>query len=756
MNRRKGKTTGRRRATVAVLGPLVGLLLAWGLPAGAQPVPAGDRVLEEIVVVARKKEESLQQIPVAVAAVSGEHIDTFDLDNLQEMSTRIPGLKMHAGGSGQGGAVWFRGIGSQPAAGAFESSLAFNLDGAVVTTPRIVQNSFFDVAAVELLKGPQPTYFGKAATAGVLSLRTQNPTDEAEAYLKAAYESEQDSTIAEGVLSGPLTDTLRARLAFRTRQTDEMVRNIAPAVANPFRAEDSTDVRLTLDWLPTDALSFNLKISDHDYENEGALQYTRVLQQGTLLDNPFVIPGVPEGATGIPDLTNLAGGNSSYFRDGVPYSENDTTMIVLNAGYALNNSHRLALTLADVKIDDEGLDNYGLDFVGRTSASANAFDIRTLELRLEGELKDRARYLLGAYTEDHEQLFDAEQFIGLGSFVGGGLFGVVPTTPGFAGALHDVQKIHDTDSDIDSLFGSFAYDLTDRLTLDLGVRYTDVSREGTITVPYVHDFVIDLGTNPAYAAAVAGLLAGDPALGPVIQFLFGGAANTRDNGTFVSTPILVDDSDTNIEASLNFAINEQQSLYLAYKEAFKPGGIDNSIVAWNSDIPTGAANNWANVIFDAETADGFEVGYKSQLLDNRLRLNAVLYLYDYDNFQVQNFNAGAFSFVTDNAGRVDSEGLEVDFAYLPTSVEGLTLSGSLAWDQSEFDQFTNAETGVVLDGRRLGQSPEWSGTFGAEYFQPLAGSGWDLTLSYLLSYSGDYFVENSRLIDYQQDAFTTH
>ncbi|MEM9533981.1 MAG: TonB-dependent receptor, partial [Pseudomonadota bacterium] len=116
----------------------------------------------------------------------------------------------------------------------------------------------------------------------------------------------------------------------------------------------------------------------------------------------------------------------------------------------------------------------------------------------------------------------------------------------------------------------------------------------------------------------------------------------------------------------------------------------------------------------------------------------------------------AFSFVTDNAGRVDSEGLEVDFAYLPTSVEGLTVSGSLAWDQSEFDEFTNAETGVVLDGRRLGQSPEWSGTLGAEYFRPLAGTGWDLTLSYLLSYSGDYFVENSRLIDYQQDAFTTH
>ena len=712
--------------------------------------------LEEVIVRARKKEEKLQQVPIAVTAVSGAEIALYGMDSLQEIGTRIPALQMHAGGSGQGGAIWFRGIGAQATAGAFESSLAFNVDGAVVTTPRIIQNSFFDVKGFEVLKGPQPTSFGKAATAGVISLSSNNPTDEFEGKLLVSYEAEQDSTIVDAVISGPVSKTLNARLAARTKSTDEMIENIAPGVTNPNRGEDSTDLRLTLDFQATAKLNLNLKVSDFNYENDGTLQYTRVLRQGTSYDNPNAVQNTPPGSTGIPDVALLAGGQSRFLNGGIPYSENDTTVARLQANYQFNDDSRLVATISKTDIEDRGADNYGLDFIGRTSASLNQFDITSLELRLESVLNDRASYMVGGYYEDHNQLFDAEQFIGLGSLVGGGVFGVTPTTSGFESALHDVQKIHDTDSKVKSLFGQFEFDVSERLKLILGGRYTDVSKNGTITVPYVHDFVIDLGTNPAYAAAVAGLLIGDPAFGPAVQSFFGGAPNTRDNGRVVSPKIIYEDSDTNLEAIVDYSITDQQRLYVAYKEAFKPGGIDNSVVAWNSDIPSGPANSWDEVVFDSENVTGYELGYKSFLLDRRLRINAVLYNYNYKNFQVQTFNSASFSFSTGNAGKVSSQGLEVDFDYAPAGLESVRFRGSLAWDQSEFDEFTNRELGTTLDGRRLAHTPKFSANLGANLQRPVGATDWQLQVAYNFRYSGEYFTENSRLIDLQQDAFITH
>ena len=131
---------------------------------GTDAIGEGVRQLEEITVTARKRAESLQDVSVAVASVSGETIEAYNFDQIDEIATRIPNIKIQAGGAGQGGGLFFRGIGSNPNAGAFESSLALNVDGAVVSTARIVQNSFFDVESFELLKGPQALYFGKAAT----------------------------------------------------------------------------------------------------------------------------------------------------------------------------------------------------------------------------------------------------------------------------------------------------------------------------------------------------------------------------------------------------------------------------------------------------------------------------------------------------------------------------------------------------------------------------------------------------------------
>ena len=752
------------------------------------------RMLEEVVVTARRKQESLQDVPVAISAISGETIDAFNFDQIDEIAERIPNLKVHAGGAGQGGGIWFRGIGSNSNAGAFESSLAINVDGAVVSTARIVQNSFFDVDSFEVLKGPQALYFGKAATAGVLSLRTRNPGDELEFSGSLAHGFEQDSVIGQVVLSSPITETLGARIAVRWKKTDQLNPNVAEGVANPDRGEESLDFRGTVAWKPTDDFSFTAKYSDLSYENDGAQQSVRDITRSILnpgpdktaspafIGTPFqfggTVPGgVAEGSIGNPDVPQVAGSNGSdFFRDGVPYSENDTSFLNLNAVYDVSDDYRLVGTFAWTDIEDKGFDNYAHDFTAAgSSASQVDWDIKTYELRLEGDLTDSVSFLLGGFYEDSDQDFDAEQYAGFGAIGRLGL-GVEATTPGFEGALYDAKKVHSTASEISSFFGSVEWEITDRLTFTGGVRYTDVSREGTITVPYLHDYLIDLGANDLYAGAAASALFGvpDPTLEfipqsgitfiDVVQGIFGGAADTRQ-GAYTTPGIGYSEDSTNIELTMDYEFMDEQRVYLAYKEATKPGGIDNALTAWNDDIPN-LTSAGEGIIFYDEDVDGFEIGYKSVLVDQRLRLNAVFYNYDYSDFQIQSFNAAAISFQLTNAGKVQSQGVEMDFQYL-TAVDGLSIYGSAAWDNSEFETFVDPVTGHDLSGRRMGQVPEFAGNFGITYDSSFGNSGWSYSLGYNLNYSGAYFVSNQfnqscggcptePMTDYEQDSYSTH
>lgn len=780
-------------------------------------VLAGEPVfaqLEEIIVTARKREESLQDVPIAVSAVSGDTIEKFDFDNIREIGRRVPQLQIHSGGSGQGGAIWFRGIGAQSGSGAFDSSVAFNIDGSVLNSPRILQNSFFDIQGFELLRGPQPTYFGKSATAGVVSLRTKNPTEKFEASIAASYDFETESTALEGIISGPLSETFGARFAVRDKSTDKQFVNIAPNVANPNRGEESTDARLTLDWQATDAFNLNLKYSTFAYENDGQLQYFRLQQVGDVV-NSSGAQSPPPGQTFNPDPSFFAGTTSTYFRDGVPYQETDTTHGRLQATWDLQEAMTITAILSKIDIESEAMDNFTFrPGAPGINAPRDELDIATAEIRLQGDIGDRVRYTVGGYYEDHTQLFDTEQFIGLAGLgaTGGvpalpdGAGGFIPVsgatyTPVFAstsdyvGAIFDTRKIHSTDSEVTSIFASVEFDITDRLTASIGGRYTDVSREGTITVPFVSDFIIDLAsvtdvvdvTDPdgsvvtrtvlPYAAAIAAGLQNNPfpntplgLLSPVyvgtpfenftsaqlVAGIFGGACDTR-LGPCVTPVLNFEDSDTNVEVILDYAIDDNQSIFVAYKEAFKPGGIDNSITAWNDDIVTLSNDSAGDVLFESETVDGFEIGYKSVLADQQLRLNALLYNYTYEDFQVQTFQNSTFQFRTGNAGKVTSRGLEVDFDYAPANIEQLDIYGAFSFDDSEYDQFITPEDANDLSGRRLGLNPEFAANLGFTYEIPLSAS-LDLTLGYNFRYSGKYFTENLRPEgdEYVQDAYSIH
>ena len=151
------------------------LLLNVGAPASAETAEA--QPVQDIVVTARKQSESLQKVPVTITAIAGAELARFKLDKPEDVASRIPTLNVSCCGSGSGAQVSLRGVGSSYLSAAFDSAVALDFDGVVVSSMRVLQSGFFDMQQVEVLKGPQSLYFGKSASAGVLSFKSADPTD---------------------------------------------------------------------------------------------------------------------------------------------------------------------------------------------------------------------------------------------------------------------------------------------------------------------------------------------------------------------------------------------------------------------------------------------------------------------------------------------------------------------------------------------------------------------------------------------------
>ena len=189
------------------------LIAAFAATATALPAvsfaESNDDDMEIVTVVARNTKESLQDVPVAVTTISDDVMNAYRIDEATDLISMVPALNVSVGGSGAGAQITLRGVGSSFISNAFDSAVALNYDGISVSTQRLLQSAFFDVEQIALLKGPQSLYFGKAASAGVLSLRSANPTDELDYGFKTSYEGQEEGTTFGGFVSGPISDTLR-------------------------------------------------------------------------------------------------------------------------------------------------------------------------------------------------------------------------------------------------------------------------------------------------------------------------------------------------------------------------------------------------------------------------------------------------------------------------------------------------------------------------------------------------------------------
>ncbi len=712
----------------------------------AQGPAAQPRAIEEIVVTARGREETIRDIPVAITALSGEDLERYNLGRMDELGSLIPQLDIVRGNSGSGASISMRGIGSTFTSIGIEQSVAVILDGVYYPQGRVINEGLFDVEQVAVLKGPQALYFGKNASAGVISLRTRNPGDEVETIVRAGYEFEQQRMDLEGVISAPITDNVGARLALKgSRSWDGyMTNSVQPTVYNTIDAatfqtsvydapaarhdkwprEKSLAGRLTLAGDPYDNFSWNVKASFNRFETEGPDGQSQIWNCPTLNGQSHLT--VPDPAN--PGMTMPAanpeavcGVNWEHQRNSIPPAIAAVTPILNQFGGERGEDYRSYGITANLDYGFEQAEvtmiaNYhkqkskwvgDFDFTGAMNTFAgedNDFEAFSTELRAVTLLEGPVNFVFGGYYQKTNRDFVQDVFTG-------GVENTAVTDP--KNQFVSFAKISGTEGETWSGYGEVIWDFAPDWQFTLGTRYLRETKDSFFLQPYV---------NPLLSAV-----------------FLEGAIEANQKFTNWSP-----------EATLRWEATDNVMLYAAYKQGFKSGGFSNSGI-----ISGLTANPMEDAVFDPEEVEGFEFGIKSTHLGGSLSLEAEVYYYEFEDLQIDFFNSPTFAFITENAGKAETKGAEVQATWLPPQVEGLTLYASLAYNIAEYKDFvapcfagqTQAmgcnifNPGEVpkqqLSGTKRPLAPKWSAAMRAAYERPV-GHGLVFGIASNLQFKDDH------------------
>ena len=719
-----------------------------------------------ITVVARKTTETLQDVPVTVSVISAETINRDQATKAEALGTHVPTLNIYTGGSGSGGSIALRGVGSSAISAAFDSAVALDIDGIQLSSMRLLQAGFFDVKQVDVLKGPQSLFFGKSATAGVLSLRTADPTKSWETGGKAAYEFEEHGYVVGGYISGPLSDTLGIRVAGEYNDISQYTR-IQPGIPALIRNRGLRDFvsRVTLQWNPTSAFTANLKVNYVTNRNDGAIGHQDIdcgkngrADEIVLLGGAIAIPSgancnIKDRYYAISDPsatqnsnypTGSAAGDGKY--PGHPFGMTNIWLARLKMDLDVGSGLKISSVTGYFDIKSIDSDTYSSVGVGaafnpygipvsaiaprlaavNTPGSAQGFGSSdplnatkqfTQELRLASKWSGPFNFVIGGFYEHRNIDFNTSQ-----QGVNISIIALDPVT----GSAFDWFKKHHTTTSAYSLFASGTYDITEKLELSGGVRWTKEDKVNTISVPYVHAF---LSAGPAFIKS-----------------------------GFFSGPIPFKDTNLSPEVTLRYKATDDLNIYAAYKTGYKSGGIDNSalpssnLLGFNNPATRDAVA--AGLIFKSERAKGGEVGVKTQLANRTITLNTSLFYYKFTNLQLQVFDATVIQFKTFNASELTTKGVDIDFAWR-TPLEGLRFNGGLAYTNATFTKpLASAIDGSPLQGREASRAPEWSGNVGFDYSVPIS-TALQFAAHGNLAFSGSYYTDTTSVNDPIQSGWAT-
>lgn len=664
------------------------------LATGALALPATAATLEEVVVTATKRAESLQDVSISMLAVSGETIREESITKMEDLTNSMPAVTVTSNPIGN--FIFIRGIGSSTNQG-IEQSVSMFHDGIYMGRHQLSRAPFMDIERVEILRGPQSIMFGKNTVGGALSVIAAKPTQENEAMVSvlAGQDGEQEVNL---MVSGGLTDNVAGRFAYRDYQYDGFMTNLA--TGNDEAGSDDWTARGTLVWDVDDQTTVTFKHEASEFNQTG-----RTMQAS--VNNPYALGAFFNGL--ISQLAEHYSGSSSESLDDQRIAINDGGLGLIAIGafggafedpataaglpdkaeISDNEMQVSTLTLETLIGDNtftatagfahyEYVDVCDCDFGPLPLVQVDAaedYDQESLELRLTSPGGESIDYIVGAYFHNSDLRFDSTD-----------TFGSSIAAPALQLTPSDVPNVArdyylDQEQEQMSVFGSATWNMDDTTRLTLGLRYTE--EEKTVD-------------RELFKRLAAGTAAEYDALpGSVTGFLDVGLWNGL-LGTFEHELIGQKRSEEFVDWSFNLEhdISDDVMVYGLVSTGVKGGGFDARYLK-NPDTPQAPISDDGDIVvvdvpgfdkyeYEEEEALNMELGFKSTLLDGAMTFNATLFRTEITDLQVSIFDGGT-AFLVDNAAEMTAQGVEFDVKWAAT--DSLTVSAAGSYLDNKFDSF---------------------------------------------------------------------
>ncbi|WP_026374834.1 TonB-dependent receptor [Aestuariibacter salexigens] len=636
--------------------------------------------LEKITVTAQKRVQNIQEVPISIATLSGEEFTSLFSagEDILTIALRVPGLYAESSNGRAAPRFYIRGLGNVDFDLAASQPVSIIMDE--VVQENVVLKSFplFDVQQVEVIRGPQGTLFGRNTTAGIVKFESVKPTQTFEGYGRLSYGS-YDTVTFEGAVGGGLTDTLSGRISVLSQDRDDWIDNGFTGEKDAMGGYDEKAYRAQLLWEPSSDFSALLNVHGRDLDGTASIFRANIFDTGS---------------------NNL---NQNYDRDVVYYDSTDNNpQGYEGSGASLKLDWDLdGFTITSITATESAdgfsrgdIDGGVVSFdtsvsvpAGISSALVNVFGSDALTfpgpIFVPSVTQDSAdveqftqEIRFSSNTSDAFQwqfgafYFDSTLDVETESFSS---FGFANTAP--------INTIVTHENTAWALFGQGSYDLDDQWNVTLGLRYTDDEKD--FFVQQYGQLWVDLGI---------------PALAPV---------NEQDDRL-------------SWELSVNYQQTEDTMWYGRVASGFRAQSIQGRDVAFLLG-PT---------VADSETIMSYEVGYKSDLLDDRLRLNAAAFYYVIDDLQLSAIGGTSNSNQLLNADEGTGMGFEIDLELLVS--ENLLMTAGFSYNDTELNDDTlataacgsglctvtdplNANGFALLDGNPFQQAPESTFNLTARY-----------------------------------------
>ena len=631
--------------------------VAWAQDAApAASTPATNATtLDSVKVTARKREETLQDVPVAVTAFTPETLDKLNIKDLGDLDAQVPNLTVYAArGSTSTVTAYIRGVGQADPLWGVDPGVGIYLDDVYIARPQGALLDVFDVERIEVLRGPQGTLYGKNTIGGAIKYISRGLPQETTGFASVTVGNynQLDVKAALGGEIGGKDSGLRGRVSVASMNRDGFG-------TNTFTGQDVSDKEINAVRMQLGAYS------QDDFDVQFAFDYmddqSGVRGAKMLAPNPLAPTYPPTD-----DRYDIRSGMKNI---------NDTEMKGASVTVNWRPSDDWAFKYVAAKRESDTETNIDFDTTPRPLVDVRAFysDSQvSQELQANYDGGGRARGVMGLYW------FNGDAGGQVLNYFWNPLLATGLTNPLFG----DTQGVVNTKSV--ALYADWTFDLTDRLKLDVGARYTDEDKHAIALNRFY--------TNTQYETS------------------WGTAANFNKTVNF---------KNVSPKVSLDYQITPDIMIYGLASRGFKSGGYN--IRANTTAVPRSGEP------FDDEQVDSFEIGSKMSFLDQRLFLNLSAFHNKYEDIQLSVFTSytlpnGSQSFFGDftNAGKGTVNGVEVEYQFLPTA--NWLISGNLAWLDAKYDEFISSGVNIA-DTQYFTNAPEFSGALNVEYRTDLANGG---------------------------------